>query len=258
MELAHVRLRQSYNYNSAGTVVTSRYYNRWGEIHMDSFTLKQIKEILDLKYVPKERVSNYLITKGYDKEKEKYIWGLIDSFPRIQENDFKDAECVFNELLAMPCYSQWKCVCHEGKKIIKKVFYREGKRIISITFNLNDETDIVLYADFLKKRPEIINIVDFIETINKNKEYIDVFDGDVFSARDDWDENQDGSIYACNNGCYKRLLYTRGKGYMREGKPDYDKGEYNYHVLTLKKSFKKIGNIYADASFLVESDGQEE
>jgi hypothetical protein len=58
----------------------------------------------------------------------------------------------------------------------------------------------------------------------------------------------------CCGGPYKRLLYTRGKGYVRNGKPDFDGDEYSGYVLTKKDNTRFIGNAYADPSFLVDPD----
>jgi hypothetical protein len=200
-------------------------------------------------------IENYLITRGYKKEQRKYNWNLIDSFPNISENDIEKATRLFNILLDMPDMPQWYGVCHEGRETIKKFFYKEGQEITSVKFNLNDDRDIIMAADFLGQNPEIIAVVDFFEIINERNQKIDVFDGDVFSTRDDLSsfDKKDGDLYLCTNRVYKKLLYTKGKGFLRNGQPDIDDDDCNHYAATLRDSFIKIGNIYADASFLVES-----
>jgi hypothetical protein len=63
----------------------------------------------------------------------------------------------------------------------------------------------------------------------------------------------------CHGGPYKRLLYTQGKGYVRNGDPDLDDPNYSSHVLIMKDKIQFIGNIYTDASFLVDpTEGEDD
>lgn len=92
-----------------------------------------------------------------------------------------------------------------------------------------------------------------------------VYDGDVILAYldrpDFWGSDaRNCGLYVCAKGCYKKLLYTPGKGYVRKGEPDYDddfkldigEDSFNSHVLTMSQKWKRIGNVHVDIGFLIE------
>ena len=94
-----------------------------------------------------------------------------------------------------------------------------------------------------------------------------VYDGDVILAYldrpDFWGSDaRNCGLYVCTKGCYKKLLYTPGKGYVRKGEPDYDddfkldtgNDSFNSHVLTMSQKWKRIGNIHVDVGFLIEKE----
>ena len=92
-----------------------------------------------------------------------------------------------------------------------------------------------------------------------------VYDGDVILAYLDrpnfWGSDAHNcGLYVCVKDCYKKLLYTPDKGYVRKGEPDYDddftldvgEDSFNSHVLTMTQKWKRIGNVHVDTGFLIE------
>ena len=141
---------------------------------------------------------------------------------------------------------------YKHKPNTKRIYYQNGAAIASFVVDLNEADAVILYAEFLKRKPEVIAAVDCIEELTKGNERIRVFEGDVFSIDETWNRRRDGEFFMCCGGPYQKLLYTRGKGYIRNGKPDFDEEEYSSYVLTGKDNFWFIGNAYADPSFLID------
>jgi len=104
-----------------------------------------------------------------------------------------------------------------------------------------------------------------LQPSERGKQSFAVYDGDVLLAYVDrpgfWsDDARHSGLYLCNNGAYRKLLYTPGKGYVRKGRPDIDDeleitledGCFNSHVLTIDQRWKRIGNVHVDTGFLIE------
>lgn len=104
-----------------------------------------------------------------------------------------------------------------------------------------------------------------LEPKERGSRSFNVYDGDVILAYldrpDFWGSDaRNCGLYVCVKGCYKKLLYTPGKGYVRKGEPDYDEDftldvgddSFNSHVLTMTQKWKRIGNIHIDLGFLAE------
>jgi len=84
-----------------------------------------------------------------------------------------------------------------------------------------------------------------------------------------WNKPNENGVYVCLWGAYRRLLYTVGRGYLTidkeanvastDNKDDeygnvfcYDKHKWNHHIMTLDHKWKRIGNIHADVTLLIE------
>ena len=224
-----------------------------------SYTLAALRKIYEKKYFfTKERFFHYFTILGNKKEEIDEYFRLWNRFPNYTDEDMETADCIIQKIMAYPFKDNslpgsyrfgYK---HKPNK--KRVYYQNDDAIISFEVDLNEADEIILYAEFLKRKPEVIVTVDFIEELTKGNERIRVFDGDVFSTSETWDRRRDGEIIMCYGGPYRKLLYTRGKGYIRNGKPDLDEEEYSSYVLTGKDNFRFFGNAYADPSFLVDSD----
>jgi hypothetical protein len=241
---------------------------------MKKFTLRQIGELFNQRHnITHDRFIYYFtVAYGMDKYDAKECWEIYEKFPYYANRDteiyakFEDIIEKIRPILeaigkAAPIHAT-----PEARKIKKKVFYRlrEGGEELSVVFDLNSASDVIAYAELLKSGCEIIRALDAVDTISSNRivgsergQFL-VFDGDIFVVTDvSYSRSNTDNIYVCKRGTYYRLLYTLGKGYLRNGRPDYDEeNEYNSHVLTVSsESVKRIGNIYVDCSML--DDNQE-
>lgn len=107
-----------------------------------------------------------------------------------------------------------------------------------------------------------------------DKERMLVYDGDIFvlynkGVDDCWNRPNENGVYVCLWGAYRRLLYTVGRGYLTldkkanvasdEDEDDeygnvfcYDEHRWNSHIMTMDHKWKRIGNIHADVTLLME------
>jgi hypothetical protein len=214
-------------------------------------------------HFPKERFFNYMSIGGIGENDLELYWGILNQFPHIPEKDFDRMETLLEILRMIPLREKPFYVDYRPRDYIQKIYFKTDSGTIgSLIVDMNEPSDIMAYAEFLKKELEIIARVELIEKVNMNREYINVFDGDVFQKNDcSWEKKNVGKLYMCDSGPYKKLLYTEGRGYIRDGKPDVDDKEYSYYAITSGNGSSFMGNVYADASFLVDSDeaeGEEE
>lgn len=142
-----------------------------------------------------------------------------------------------------------------------KVIYRENDCNHEIVVNLCRSEDIITYAELLKRGIKVITQLEFVESIRSAKDdssRMDVYEGDIFMSRKggqyEWEKCTTQYIL-CKGDAYYNLLYTKGKGYVRGGQPDYDhENKHNFHVLTFEDQWEKVGNAYLDLSFLIDND----
>jgi len=222
-------------------------------------SLKELDLILSRKYFfTKERFCNYFNTFCLENKAIEDYWNLWDRFPHYNEADIENVAFILEKILEYPNLEKNYDtdsfrIFYKSIKIRKKIFYKNNKGITSFEVNLNETDEIIFYADFLKHNIEkIIVAVDLIEEIYHKSKTIYIYDGDVFAIKDSWKKKKDGKLFACTQDGYRQLLYTGGKGYLRNNEPDYDDPHYNSHVITGTDGFKYIGNLYADPSFLIE------
>jgi hypothetical protein len=214
-------------------------------------------------HYPKERFFNYMSMRGIGENDLEFYWEILNQFPHIQEKDFDKAETLLEILRTIPLREKPFYVAHKPRDYIQKIYFKTDSGTTgSLIVDMNEPSDIMAYAEFLKKELEIIARVELIEKIRMGHEYINVFDGDVFQKNDCfWEKKNVGKLYMCNRGPYKKLLYTEGRGYIRDGQPDVDDKECSNYAITSDNGSSFMGNVYADASFLVDSDeaeGEEE
>ena len=133
---------------------------------------------------------------------------------------------------------------------------------------------------------EILCIVPWVDSIYDAKQEnclndlgadsktMHVYDGDLFvllnkGVDNYWNKPSENGVYVCRWGAYRRLLYTVGRGYLDiDQKPNvastededdeygdvfcYDEHRWNNHILTWDHQWKRIGNIHADVTLLME------
>lgn len=237
---------------------------------MKQFTLEQITDILwDRHYLTRERFAHYFRTMyGFDERKIRDYYKIYERFPfweqrsaEVMEDIVEKVSPLIEAIKSPPLdYS----VTKESAEVKRQVHYKgvDGDAIV-LDVNFNDAASVILYAGLLQSGLEIICVLDYVEKIHgretggETKDF-PVYDGDIFVTADEsYSSSSEDNVYVCDKGVYKRLLYTKGKGYMRKGHPDYDDGRYNSHVLTCCKSFKRLGNIYIDCSMLIDKENDE-
>ena len=224
--------------------------------------LVELIEVLGRKYYfSLERFTHYFTILGIKDTAIKEYWFIWENFPYIRDQDIEKASFVLDKILAYPkpVYQKGGDLCYEkSKESQKKVYYKCGEEIKNFEVNFNETEQVILYADFLKREPEIIVAVDLYEKIYHNSKTICAYEGDFFATRDSWNRDRDGDVYVCTRDGYRKLLYTKGRGYIRNCQPDYGKEKYSSYVITGKDKFNYMGNIYADPSFLIDGDEDDE
>jgi len=224
-------------------------------------TLEDLHYILQRKhYFTKERFYHYFSIIGCDNNEIKEYWNILEYFPHFNIESLEKVSFVLKNIINFPFPSEYyeKNGYYNPKENRKKIYYIHEEKTKFLEFNLNEKSEVILYADFLKKGYEIIVAVDLVESFyDKSKTWL-MYDGDIFATKDNWNNKEDGEIIVCTKDGYRKLLYTKGRGYVRNGKPDYDERESSHYALTMKSNFHYIGNVYVDLSFLIDQEAKEE
>jgi hypothetical protein len=233
---------------------------------MNTDALEELNTVLDRKYYfTKERFYHYFSVIGCGNKELKEYWDIFEKFPRFNTDDIDKVIFVLDHIQNFPYPPEYKYrpdggLFYKERENIKKVYYWHEEQIKTLQFNLNENVDIALYAEFIRKGNEIIVAVDLVESFYENSKTWLIFDGDIFttSIKDIWFESERGEVFVATKDGYRRLLYTKGRGYVRNGKPDYDEKFRSNYALTSKDKFRYVGNIYADLSFLIDKSGEDE
>lgn len=233
---------------------------------MKQFTLQQIADIIRNKsYITKERFYHYFrIVHQFDDRKLREYWNVYCKFPFWDERYAPILEEIIETIDPLIQMRDIEPVDYsirqETAPIIRQIHYTIDGTTHVLDADFSCPTDIIFYAEILKAGHKIEAILDFVDTIygrmgnDRDSKDHKAYKGDIFVTRDeDYSSSSSDNIYVHDGDCYRRLLYTKGKGYLRKGQPDYDEGRYNHHVLTCCKNFRKIGNIYLDASVLIDN-----
>lgn len=225
--------------------------------------------------------AKYLSLSERDTEALWRIWETICSgnFYQLQNVPDKnlDAACVIAEesynAIAKGAYIK-SDYDHLPMTAQWKIYYRQEKEgdIQTMELDLRKREDAIKYALLLQQEnAEILLRTDFHETIEVNDgkhSKVHIYDGDIIFCNDSesliniFDES---GAYVCCDNCYKRLLYTAGRGYLWRDEPNYELDKdgndcrYNQHVFNgYGKTFRVVGNIYVNSSILVEEKEEEE
>lgn len=242
-------------------------------------TIKQVKEIETIKrFVTKERFIHFAeveFPKLHTKEIE-YLWDAWDKLSTLSAYTLREVpeELIIQALdiarKAFDCINNGATIIwHEKEPETPrwKVYYRTDKdgELKTTCINLLRKEDAIKYASMLKQEDIVIERrVDYYESvsISPDKGKIDIYDGDIIfcTDRDQYSWNDKSGAYICIDDCYKRLMYTPGRGYICRGTPDYQQDKhgndcrYNSHVFNdYHSTFQVVGNIYIDNSVLTES-----
>lgn len=233
-------------------------------------------------YVTKERFLGYAQAKyGYDKdcaEKFYHVWNYIIqlNFWRLEKVDdpvlYRAIDIARGAYEAVCKGGHISVIANEPRTPKWRIYYRteEGAQILQMDLNLREKEDVIKYSLLLQQEGvEIVNRVDFYESVDvrykdKNGVQVAIYDGDIIfcTQTDRWlSLSENSGCYVCMDGCYKRLVYTPGRGYIRRGELDIhqDKDDrdcrYNDYVFnSYDCQFKVVGNIFIDRSILKEAE----
>lgn len=247
-------------------------------------TMAQLKELSELKgVVNKERFVSYAQAKAQlSNRKVEALWKTWDylvnlnwyELTNVSDEIINEAMIIAREVFESVCkgaHIHWRE--HQPNSPKWKVYYRKGEEgsLSTMCIDLRQKEDVIKYALLLQQDDiEIIYRLDFHERVqvnfketNNTDKEIDIYNGDIIfcSDTDRWSFSDNSGAYVCINGCYKRLMYTKGRGYLRRGEPDFEQDENgkdcryrNYVFNSYDRHFQIVGNMYTDNSILSETN----
>lgn len=232
-------------------------------------------------YVTKERFLGYAQAKyGYDKDRAENFFDVYMRITRLDHWRLAKVEDLVLYRAIDIARGAYEAVCKGGHiSVIAneprtpkwRIFYRteEDGQILQMDLNLREKEDVIKYSLLLQQEGvEIVNRVDYYESVDvrckdKNGVKIAIYDGDIIFCSDTgrFSFADNSGCYVCMNGCYKRLVYTPGRGYIRRGELDIEQDKndkdcrYNDYVFnSYDREFKVVGNIFIDRSILKEAE----
>lgn len=211
---------------------------------------------------------------------EKFLYRMSVG-AEVSVDDIRDAVAI-GEAAYVDYESASKHVpsIDEGRyspKDYRKYYYTVGddrKDVKELEVNLGDGQNIVLLADLIKREDvRLVSAVRYIDSIetdrigrNADVKRVRYYDGDiVFVFGDPSDRifyswyNSDAGVYLATPDGWRKLLYTPGRGYIRNGEPDFE-NDTKYSDYKINKSgngFRFVGNIHKDAYVLIDREKEE-
>lgn len=227
------------------------------------YSLQDLAKILNSKHIlTRDRFLHYFTLRyNYSEHEASEAHQLYSKFPKGIYNEKESAVLdkiipkallIFDELRDGWDKKRDLKIDYREKSIKKLIYNINGKSTETI-FDFHDPNDIITYAAILKNANfEIIALLSLCCEINE-KETTYIFVGDIFDTNDKFWGNQSNVYVAGKNGCFQRLLYIKGKGYVRSGNElNYEEDKmYTDYVLRLN-DYSKIGNISIDYSMLTD------
>lgn len=245
---------------------------------MKRFTIAELRRVFRIRYaLTKERYTNYAVAMfGLTEEEAFREYEILFNIQRAMIAEYgrspsdKTIEQVISHSFSIEQVMYESSYINTPFKLDyetpfnkKLVYYSEpqSEELHQLKVNFDKSEDIICYAKLLKRGCEIKVVLDYVETINtsndwdnRQSEEEDIYTGDIISCMND--SGDDSGVYLCEGPQkgYSRLLYSKGEGYMINQKPfrDEDFSYTSYKFNAYDKKFIKIGNIYLDASILIE------
>lgn len=244
---------------------------------MVTYSLSDLKLIFESKmYITKERFHHYLTHRyGYNEKDVRELFDIYHKFPSnirgvSSENIESKLEVIIPIVLKIAKEIQdfssdlgFKNIDY-SEKDIKKIFYKDSSdNVKSVELDLLNRNDLLTFSSIVTNDSNelicLLKLSDYFNYKNSNSghedrfgsDYFHVYEGDVFTSYDDYFGKDKHNLYvAQKDGKFKPLMYIKGKGYLLNGKPNYDEDKnFNFHVLTFNK-WERIGNIHVDVRFL--------
>ena len=239
---------------------------------MNTYTLKDLNTIYNAKmYLPKDRFVHYFTNRFKYTEKEALeLFKVFAEFPKnvYREDLFVKLDQIIPLAITLveELHNSWQQNSkleniRYDRKDYKKLIYlnNETNETKEIILNFFASEDIITYAELLKQNITQIALLNYCTEVNirESKEYLKIFEGDIFDTNDLFFGVKSNIYVAEEDGSFKKLLYIKGKGYLKNRQElNYDDGSYNSHCLTLRE-WHKIGNIYTDIKVLHDAETEE-
>lgn len=242
-----------------------------------TYTLTQIQELYSCRRtLTKDRFEHYMdVYYGEDKHTIKEMWKMWEKFPSMfytSDIDEKIVNKLTNRVIEITrnIEKSWQFQLKKigsYEKDGRLIIYEENGEIKKAEIDLLNSVDIIAYSEIIKRAKKVHDVLALLEEIDldrrammeHNGEKMKIYEGDIICANDNyWGDGKSGLYLAqkSNSGvaydaAYKKLLYIKGKGYVMNGEPNIDESKsYNYHVLTLKDNWFKLGNLATDFHLL--------
>lgn len=242
-------------------------------------TINQAEELRTWNsHVNKERFVSYAEAKySLSSRESEALWRVWDYIITLNWYKLQDVSEEKMELVTSIVREVYESVCNgahihwreESPKTPRwRVYYRKGERgkIKHMDINLREKECVIKYALLLQQEGvEILHRLDYYETVETrygtDRTKIDIYDGDIIfcTESDRWSFSDQSGAYVCTDDCYKRLIYTPGRGYIRRGELDFEQDKdgddcryRNYVFNSYQYKFQVVGNIYVDNRVLSE------
>lgn len=232
------------------------------------------------------------ITNGYwpyDEAKEQEAIDIMTKAAQVLEHSMRLAPA--DEWRSIDCY-MGKGRDDNDRNRIAVWARHEGREPQMFEMWLNSPKSLAMIHDMEQRQDvEILCIVPWVDSIYDARgenclndlggaSTMHVYEGDLFvllnkGTDDYWNRPTENGVYVCRWGAYRRLLYTVGRGYLDTKKQPnvastddeddelgdvfcYDERRWNHHLLTMDHKWKRIGNIHADVTLLMEKKPKKE
>lgn len=237
------------------------------------YSLEQLARINRSRgYLSQERFLHYFVHRfGYSEKLATRLYQIFWKFPfnihqesEIDEIDEIVTKCVellteiedgFNLSIPKSIFEDY-----ENKKIYRYL-YKESEEegdIKELTFNIFNAQDMITYAELLRRNVFAIALLSYCDTFSVQKgnksEYLEVFEGDIFTTNEDYWNKPAELWVAGKKGDFHKVLYTQGRGYIRNGELDFDESEKGSSYNVTGKKYVKLGNYYTHYHLLIDDN----
>ena len=238
---------------------------------MTRYSLKELATILNCKhYLTRDRFIHYFTVRyGWKESVAAEAYKLFLGFPRLVNSTVEETQSQYDIILPKvielvdemmdsfdmtPKNIRISDYCN---KEFQKIIYKENDVVSELIINIYNPSDIITYAELLKRKPEVLAMLALCTTAHGKPEGksesrdIQIFEGDIFNTYDQYWGGGKSNIYvAFKNDTFKKLLYIKGKGYLINDELNIEEERsYNSHALTMNE-WAKIGNIYINMDIL--------
>lgn len=154
----------------------------------------------------------------------------------------------------------------------RKYIYQKGEEILTQEVDISTYEGLKIATIIHESASAILGILPLCDRVQNGENYINVYEHDLIKYSDKFGEGSGlvlakmDKSYIGGDAYYLELLFNEKYGYLNsQGKPFLDSkpsrfdesifnakpNRYNYHVFTMCKEFKVIGNLVTDSHLLM-------